>query len=128
MPITFTARFAYFVLRAGVAFSFIYPAVTAWMEPYTWLGYMPGFAIDLAASVGVNDMVLLHAFGALELLIALWLLSGWKIFLPSLAAGALLLAIVVLNPSEFPVLFRDLSIAATCFALALMNLPSRKTI
>ena len=63
-------------------------------------------------------MVLLHAFGAVEIIIALWLLSGWKIFWPALAATAILLVIVVANPHEFPILFRDLSLAGLTLALA----------
>lgn len=125
MQISSTARFAHLLLRASVAFAFVYPAVTGWWEPYTWLGYMPAFARDIAASVGVGELVLLHLFGAVEIVLALWILSGWKIFWPSLAAAALLLGIVVFNPAEFPILFRDLSIAGLALALALMHLPRR---
>lgn len=38
------AHFAYLLLRVGVAFAFLYPAITSWFEPYTWLGYVPAFA------------------------------------------------------------------------------------
>lgn len=123
MPISATARAAHFLLRASVAFAFAYPAISAWSEPFTWLGYVPGFARDMAAMVGMSDILLLHAFGVLELVIALWLLSGWRIFLPSVAAAGLLLFIVVVNPSEFPILFRDLSIAGLALGLALMHAP-----
>src|SRR3989344_2757408 len=102
-----------FLLRAAAAFAFLYPAVSAWFEPYAWLGYVPEFVRGY-----VDDMVLLHAFGAVEIIIALWLLSGWKIFWPALAATAILLVIVVANPHEFPILFRDLSLAGLTLALA----------
>lgn len=112
------AKASYFLLRAGVAFAFLYPAISGWFEPYTWAAYVPQFARGY-----VDDLLLLHAFGAVEILLALWILSGWKIFWPSLAAAFLLVFIVVVNPSEFPILFRDLSIAALALALALMHVP-----
>lgn len=115
-----SARFAYLVMRVGAAFAFLYPPISAYFAPDTWIGYIPGFARGY-----VPDMTLLHVFGAVEILIALWILSGWKIFWPSLIATALLLCIVLTNPQEFPILFRDLSVAALTFSLALMNLPKK---
>ena len=112
-------RLANIILRVGVAFSFLYPPINAIFDPYTWLGYFPQFVHLAGQAVGMPDLVLLHAFGALEVIIALWILSGRKIFWPSVAACAMLLAIVIFNGSEFPVLFRDLSIAAAALALAL---------
>lgn len=112
---------AQIILRVAVAFAFLYPAVSAWFLPTAWLGYVPQFMRG-----DVDDLVLLHAFGAVEIFIALWILSGWKIFWPSLAATAVLLAIVVFNPQEFPVLFRDLSLSGMTLALALMNRPRKQ--
>lgn len=119
------ARFTYFILRAGAAFAFLYPAVNAWFEPFTWLGYVPPFALSLAHSLGLSDMVFLHAFGAVEIIIALWVLSGKKIFWPAALATIMLLAIVAVNLQDFEVLFRDLSIAALTLGLAMMNVPQR---
>lgn len=113
-------RYADIVLRAGVAFAFLYPAVNAVFEPFTWIGYFPPFTRGI-----VPDVVLLHAFGAFEILIALWILSGWRVFWPSAAAVLLLLSIVVFDFNSFEVLFRDVSIAAAALALALSHYPGR---
>ena len=110
-------KIIYLGLRLGVAFAFLYPPLSAFFEPYTWLGYIPAFARGY-----IDDLLLLHIFGVVEIIIALWILLGWKIFYPSLAATAILVAIVIFNPAEFPILFRDLSIAATALALALLSL------
>lgn len=118
-------RAANIILRIGVAFAFLYPAIDAVLDPYSWIGYLPNFARTLAHAAGMPDLVLLHAFGALEVVIALWILSGKKIFVPSLAATGLLAAIIVLNLQDFQVIFRDVSIAAGALALAVMNSPSR---
>ena len=107
---------ANFLLRLGVAFAFLYPPLSALTDPSSWLGYLPSFARGY-----VPDLVLLHAFGALEAVIAVWILSGKRIFVPSLAATVILLAIVVLNLRDFEVVFRDLSIAAMAAALAIQS-------
>ncbi|MSR70473.1 hypothetical protein EXS62_00290 [Candidatus Kaiserbacteria bacterium] len=121
------ARTAYLFLRVGVAFAFLYPPLSAiFGDPYTWLGYFPQSVRGLALSLSngfVDDLLLLHAFGVVEILIALWILSGYKIFLPALGATVLLLAIVVFNFSQMDVVFRDLSIAAAALSLALINWP-----
>jgi hypothetical protein len=111
------------LLRLGLAFAFLYPAIDAWFNPFTWLGYVPSFAYILWPW---SHLVFLHLFGAAEILLALWVLSGWKIGVPSALMGFLLLLIVVVNPNQFEVVFRDLAIAAAAFALALRHLPHRE--
>ena len=106
------------ILRVGVAFAFLYPPINAIFDPNDWIGYFPAFMHGY-----VPDLVLLHGFGVIEIVIALWILSGKYIFWPSLAATAMLLAIVLFNTGDFIVVFRDLSIAAAALSLALMNMP-----
>ena len=118
---TTTQKSADRALRVGVAFAFLYPSIDAWFNPYSWLGYFPGFMRGV-----VPDMLLLHAFGILEILLALWLLSGRKVYIPAAVCTAMLLAIVGFDISNFEVLFRDLSIAAASFALALIHMPKNK--
>lgn len=110
------------LMRLGVAFAFLYPAFDAILNPDSWIGYFPRFLQGF-----VPDAVLLHSFGVVEIIIALWILSGKKIFLPSLAATAILLFIVVFNAGEFEILFRDLSIAVIAFGLAIANYPSKQS-
>lgn len=126
MPITREARIAYFLLRAGVAFAFLYPPINALQDPNSWLGYFPPFVLGWGEGLGIPPTAVLNIFGVAEVIIALWLLSGWKIFLPSLAAAAMLLGIVAFNTPQFQVVFRDLSLAAVALALALMNKPVTK--
>ncbi len=108
------------ILRVALAFAFIFPAVNALFDPSAWIGYFPPFVHGI-----VPDEVLLHAFGAIEVIFALWVLSGWKIAFPALTMAAMLVAIVAFNPSQFQILFRDLSIAVAAVALALMQGPPR---
>ena len=126
MPITREARIAYFLLRAGVAFAFLYPPVNALQDPNSWIGYFPPFVLAFGEQFGISQEIALQIFGILEVIIGLWLLSGWRIFLPSLAAAAMLIAIVVFNMPQFQVVFRDLSLAVVALALALMNVPKKQ--
>lgn len=109
---------AQLILRAGLAFAFLYPPINALTDPLSWIGYFPHFLRGF-----VPDPVLLHWFGIIEVVIALWILSGKYIFWPCLAAALMLLTIVVVDFQEFQVLFRDLAIAAIAIALAIMNVP-----
>lgn len=108
------------VLRIGLAFAFLYPPLNAIFDPNAWIGYFPQFLRGF-----VDDLVLLHAFGVVEVIIALWILWGKKLFLPCAAAFLLLVAIVTMDYQEFQVVFRDLSIAAIALYLAVKNYPVR---
>ena len=109
------------LLRIGVAFAFLFPAVNAVIDPYSWVGYFPSFLRDLP----IGEMVLLHIFGAVEVVVALWLLWGKRLFVPSVVATVLLLLIVAFNLGDFQILFRDLPIAAMALALAVLNRPGK---
>ena len=112
------------LLRLGVAFAFLYPAIDAWFVPNSWIGYFPGFLLTLFKG---NELVLLHAFGATGISIALWILSGKKIFIPSVLATLYLAAIVMLNFSQMEVIFRDVAIGMASAALALMSRPDSES-
>ena len=109
-------RVAHVALRIGLAFAFLYPPLNALSDPYAWIGYFPPFTRGY-----VPDEALLHAFGVVEVAIALWLLSGWRIFWPSAIAATMLIGIVAFNISNFQVVFRDFSIAAIALALAVIS-------
>jgi uncharacterized membrane protein YphA (DoxX/SURF4 family) len=108
------------ILRIGLAFAFLYAALNSIVDPNYWLVYIPSWAYGY-----VPDIVLLHALSAVEIVIALWLLSGWKIFWPSVLALLMLLSIVVFDFSDFQVVFRDLAIASIALALAVAQYPRR---
>lgn len=110
------------LLRLGVALAFLYPPIDAFLNPFSWVGYMPLFLRDL-----LPEMFLLHAFGVLQIGLAVWILSGRKIFIPSVLATTILVLIVLFNLNDFEVLFRDLSLSAMTLALAVLHRPRRRT-
>jgi uncharacterized membrane protein YphA (DoxX/SURF4 family) len=110
------------LLRVGVAFAFLYPPLNALSDPNSWIGYFPSFMHGI-----VSDPVLLHTFGVVEVVIALWILSGSKVYIPAAVASVMLVAIVAFNMAQFQILFRDLSIAAMALALAVAHWPGLPT-
>ena len=109
------------ILRISLAFAFAFPAINALFDPDTWIGYFPSFLTGY-----VEPLILLHGFGAIEILLALWVLSGWKVQIPASLMALMLLAIVMFNLSQFQVLFRDLSIMGLAIALMFMPAGSRR--
>lgn len=114
-----TTHTTHLLLRLGLAVAFIYPAVSAWFNPYTWIGYFPGFMLDI---VGSNDLVLLHAFGLLEIAIGVWFLYGKKLLIPSAVATLMLAAIILMHWRQMDVIFRDIPIALMSLALVFDSL------
>jgi len=109
------------ILRVGVAFAFLYPPIDAFFDPYAWIGYFPPFLHGY-----VPDTVLLNSFGAVEIVLALWILSGRRIFVPACLMTLMLLTIVSFNLSGFQVVFRDLAIATMALALAVSHAPLKR--
>lgn len=109
-------------LRLGVAFAFLYPPVSTFFDPLAWIGYFPPFILALPLS----PESILNSFGVFEILIALWILFGKNIVIPSALAALSLLSIVLFNIPQMDILFRDLSIAAMAIALAVFNAHARE--
>lgn len=108
----------WFLLRFGVAFTFLYASISAFANPDPWLGYFPGFIRDRA-----SDLMLLYTWGTGEFIIGLWLLSGYRIFIPSIAASSLMLGIFIFNFYSLYITFRNVAILCTSIALAIMSNP-----
>lgn len=105
---------AQWLLRIAVAFAFVYPPLDAAANPDSWIGYFPPFMFSL----GIPGEVLLHGFGVIEIVIAVWILWGWRLEIPAAVASVMLVAIVVFNGAQFEILFRDIAIALAALALA----------
>ncbi len=105
---------AYFFLRAGLAFVFLYAAIGSWLKPDNWIGYFPEWILSL-----MPHQLLLTGFSLIEAVLAIWILSGKT---PRYAGGIatlLLLGIVVFNSAQFDILFRDVGLALCGLSYAL---------
>lgn len=106
------------LLRIALAFAFLYPPIDSIFNPNAWIGFFPQFILQFASTLGVSNVMLLGAWGIVEIIIALWVLSGRHIFLPSLAAAALLCLIVLFNIPLMEIVFRDIALALVALTLA----------
>lgn len=100
------------ILRSALAFSLLYPAIAGFINPLNWVGYFPSFLLN-----SFSGNFPLVVFGIFEILLALWILSGWKIVYSSSVVFAMLILILLLNLSQFIILFRDVPIALSALAL-----------
>lgn len=108
------------LLRIGVAFAFLYPPISALVNPLAWIGFLPLFVTNIFP----NAIILLYTFGIVEVIVGLWILSGKNIFIPSTVAVLILAGIIAFNFSQMDVLFRDVSILLMALALMLSSKPT----
>lgn len=92
-------------LRFGLAFVFLYAGIDGLINPSDWIGYLPGFLLNLAFSGTI-----LIAFSIYEIILGLWLISGWRLIYPALLSFVTILGIIFPNISQFSVIFRDVGL------------------
>ena len=114
-------RKAKLLLRIGLAFVFLYAAVSSLISPKDWIWYIPDW---FPAIMPRETMLLLH--GIFELVLGIWLLSDWKGFFAALIAALDLAMITLMNFQIMSVVFRDIGLFFAAAALAyLYKIPSR---
>lgn len=109
------------LLRLGLATVFLYAAVSSFLSPNDWIGYLPQFVKEALPAKSV-----LAVFSVVEIVLAAWLLSGAYARLAGLVAAAMLFGITVSNLSLFPISFRDIGLTFMALALALMKEDKQK--
>src|SRR5579864_8086364 len=106
------------VIQSGIAFAFLFAAVAAFLDPFTWIQYFPGFLRD-----HFGDETIIRLFSLSEIVLALWILSGKKIFISSLVAAFYFLLIVISNLFYFSIVFSNVSLLLVSFSLAVKHYP-----
>lgn len=106
-------RMPFLLLRLGLATVLAYAAISSFMTPDDWVGYLPSMLTDL-----LDANMLLKLFSAYELLLVIWLLSGWRLELAGLFCGATFAGIIVSNASLLQITFRDIALVFASLALA----------
>jgi uncharacterized membrane protein YphA (DoxX/SURF4 family) len=100
------------LLRLGLAFVFGYVAIASLVHPNDWVGYLPQQLKTI-----IPALTLLKLFSIYEILLALWLLSGKFVKIAALVTAMTLAGIVVTNPSQFAITFRDVGLIFAALAL-----------
>ncbi|MDE2144817.1 MAG: hypothetical protein KGJ01_02525 [Patescibacteria group bacterium] len=104
------------LLRLALAFVFIYAAASSILNPSSWIGFLP---MGLGKTWPLMNWLIV--FSAFEVLLSLWILSGWKLFWSSLTAAIVLFAIIITNLMAFDIVFRDLGLGVSAMALAVLS-------
>jgi uncharacterized protein with PQ loop repeat len=107
-------QLAAWFLRTALIFVFTYAAISAFVTPNAWLGFIPSFVPENMARLSLDS------FGIIQLALAAWLLSGLYLRLAALTSGIVILALTLTNLSSPVVTFRDVGLALTAFALAIL--------
>jgi len=108
------------LLRVGIAFSFLYAAVQSFRDPTSWIGFLPIWLEDAVAPFMGLEMVLM-VFSVVEIIVAVWILSGWRGTLSGLVAAGMIGGIVGTNLGALDILFRDIPIFFAALAYALFS-------
>jgi hypothetical protein len=105
-------KLASLLLRVGLASVLLYVAISSFLTPSDWVGYLPHFLTSR-----FSGHTLLFLFSVYELLLAVWLLS--KIYIKYAAAlAALTFSIIIFtNPGLLPITFRDITMVFAALAL-----------
>ena len=109
-----------FLLRVGLASTFLYAAIASFFDPYSWIGYFPAFMKGI-----VPDSVLLNGFSIYEILLSLWLLSGKEQFYAAILSALTIAGIIIFNLGLLDVIFRDFAILFSAAALAVLSYQKR---
>lgn len=104
------------LLRIGLATMFLYAAISSFLQPNEWLGYLPGFVLTM-----FDGELVLKLFSVIEIALAAWLLSGVYTRYAALLAAIMLLGITVSNFSLLAISFRDIGLAFAALALAALS-------
>lgn len=108
---------AAFLLRSGLAIVFLYAAVSAWINPDAWIGFIPPWLRAI-----VPGTLFLTIYNIFQVALAFWLLSGKRAFEAAIVTGITLAAIILLNMGALDLIFRDVAILFAAGALAALSM------
>jgi uncharacterized membrane protein YphA (DoxX/SURF4 family) len=104
------------LLRAGLAIIFSYAAISSFVNPQDWVGYLPPLL-----TAHIAPTLLLHIFSVYELLLVVGLLSGLYVRYVAILCAFTLGGIVMSNFSLFAITFRDIALIFSALALAVLS-------
>jgi hypothetical protein len=116
-------RLVVIFLRIGIAIFFLYTAIASFLQPYSWIGYIPPVLKSL-----LPEQILVMAFSLFTLALAVWILSGWRTFFAASLSGLTLLVIIAANYTQMDILFRDFTIFMATGALVVSSYPDKKSL
>lgn len=101
-------------LRWGLAFSFIYVAISGFLNPESWIGFVPDLGI-------IEKSLALNIHLAFDAVLGIWLLSNKKIYYAAILSSLNLFLITLVNMASIEIVFRDISLFFMALALVFMS-------
>lgn len=101
-------------LRLGLASVYLYAGISAILFPQNWIAFLPLF---LKPFIPLETLLLLTS--VIQILLAVWLLSGLKLFYAGIASAVMILGIIFLNLNALDITFRDFTIFFTSLAVVI---------
>ncbi len=109
------------ILRIGLAIPFMYAAIAAFLHPSDWVIFFPNILRN-----NIKDTTLLTWWGLFEIVLSVWLVSGKRIFIPSIVATLTLASIIVINLGSSDLIFQDIPALAAALSLSIIHFPNRR--
>ncbi|MBI1975842.1 MAG: DoxX family membrane protein [Candidatus Vogelbacteria bacterium] len=100
------------LLRVGLVFVLWYAAYRGFLDPNSWVGFIPASASAIA-----DPYALLSVFEAGQVFVGFWLLAGWKVRWAAAISSLFFIGIVVTNYGAFDIVFRDVTMIFAAVSL-----------
>ena len=107
---------ASFILRVALAVPFLFVAIDATLQPDAWIGFVPFFLRNI-----FPEALLLGAHSLMNLVLGVWLLSGWRTRYAAVLSALVLLTVIVTNLPSLDIIFRDIGLLLAAVSLALLH-------
>ena len=107
---------ARWLLRIGLAAVLLYASAGMLLQPDHWAGFMPAIVTHL-----VPAAMALKLFSFVQMVTALWLLSGWMTRYAAGLVALMMFGIVAANLASIEVTFRDVGLMLGAAALAVLS-------
>ena len=117
-----STKTASLLIRVGLAFAFLYAAISSFQNPQSWLGFLPDWLTDVSP---LSPQNMLHGMSIFEIFLAAWLLSGKFVKYSGLTSALLTASIVLMDLNQLLITFRDIPIIAASLALIFLDEPVR---
>lgn len=104
-----------FFVRLAIAVPFLYAAISAFLDPTSWIGFLPGWI----GNIMPREMAL-SIFSIFQIILSVWLLSGKGLRYSSVLASVTLLGITVFNLGALDIVFRDVGLLLASISLTLL--------
>lgn len=105
-----------FILRAGLAIVFLYAAIASFIEPTSWIGFLPPWISSIMPATTA-----LTLFSIYEIALTFWLFSGKRVYYAAMLSILTMAGIVVFNMASLDIVFRDVAIMFSAIALAVIH-------